>query len=68
MTVEQKFLIESIVENMVQLVMNDRQVSLLEAFSIVYNSTIYEKLSDIETGLFTQSPLYVYSYLKDKRD
>jgi len=68
MTVEQKFLIESIVENMVQLVMNDRHVSLLEAFSIVYNSTIYEKLSDIETGLFTQSPLYVYSYLKDKRN
>jgi len=64
MTIEQKFLVESIVERMVQYVMNDKGVTMLEAFSIVYNSKVYEKLSDVETGLCSQSPLYVYSFLK----
>ena len=34
------------------------------ALDIVYNSEVYEKLVDLETGLYYQSPAYCYEYLK----
>jgi hypothetical protein len=33
---------------------------------IVYNSQIFVKLSDVETGLYIESPSYVYELLKDE--
>ena len=32
--------------------------------STTYNSELYKKLCDPKTGLYFQSPLYVYDYLK----
>ena len=34
------------------------------SLSTVYNSELYKKLCDQNTGLYFQSPLYVYDYLK----
>ena len=30
----------------------------------IYNSKTYEKLINVDNGLFIQSPLYIYEYLK----
>lgn len=35
-----------------------------QALRAVYNSELYQKLCDPKTGLYFQSPLYVYDYLK----
>lgn len=35
-----------------------------EALRAVYNSEIFAKMNDEKTGLYFQSPLYIYSYLK----
>ena len=35
-----------------------------EVLRAVYNSELYQKLCDPKTGLYFQSPLYVYDYLK----
>lgn len=40
--------------------------SMQEAFDAVYNSLLFEKLNNPKTGLYFQSPGYVYSYLKDE--
>lgn len=66
MNKETKFLIQSIIQQLVLLIMRDYNVSMLEAFGMVYNSELYERLQDVETGLYYQSPLYVYSYLQDE--
>ena len=35
-----------------------------QALRAVYNSELYQKLCDPKTGLYFQSHLYVYDYLK----
>lgn len=39
-------------------------ISVEQALRTVYNSELYQKLCDPKTGLYFQSPLYVYDYLK----
>ena len=63
MNKENRFLVQSIVQKLVLLLMRDYDLSILEAFATVYNSELYELLSDAETGLYYQSPFYVYHYL-----
>jgi len=36
---------------------------MTEALGLVYNSDTYEKILDLETGLFSQSTAYVYEIL-----
>lgn len=64
MNIEQKFLIDCIVEKLVLFVMEDFHFSMLNALTAVYNSQLYEKLIDLDTGLYYQSARYNYEFLK----
>jgi hypothetical protein len=57
---------EEIVKDLIARLMDERGLSMQEAFDIVYNSRLFEKLSDPKTGLYFQSSGYVYSYLQDE--
>ena len=61
---EVRFLIDALIERLVLLVMDDFKLSLLDALSLVYNSQLYEKITDLETGLYYQSALYNYELLR----
>lgn len=54
---------EHVTARMIQILIEERGYSLEEAVDYVYTSPIYEKLSNVSTGLFFQSPRYVLSYL-----
>ena len=54
---------EEIVKDMISRLMEERGLSLQQAFDVVYTSRLFEKLSDPKTGLFFQSSGYVYSFL-----
>ncbi|MBQ2508443.1 MAG: hypothetical protein II532_01580 [Bacteroidales bacterium] len=58
-----QFIINSDVEQMVSRLQSDKGMPLEEAFERVYNSNIYKKLLNIETGLYLQSSDYIYEYL-----
>lgn len=60
------FIIDCDVEEIVSLLQEDYGMKILDAFNTVYNSNIYKKLIDTETGLYIQSPLYIYEYLKEE--
>ena len=60
------FIIDCDVEEIVSLSQEDYGMKILDAFNTVYNSNIYKKLIDTETGLYIQSPLYIYEYLKEE--
>lgn len=60
------FIINCDVEEIVSLLQEDYNMELLEAFDTIYNSKIYKKLIDTETGLYIQSPLYIYEFLKEE--
>ncbi len=37
---------------------------MITAMKAIYHSELFRKLEDAEIGLYTQSPKYVYCYLK----
>lgn len=59
---------EEIVKDMISRLMDERGLTMQQAFDAVYTSRLFEKLSDSKTGLYFQSSGYVYSYLKDELD
>ena len=54
---------EEIVKDLIARLMDERDLSLQQAFDAVFTSRLFEKLSNPKTGLFFQSSGYVYSYL-----
>lgn len=60
---KEQFMIEELVKDLVLKLIEDRKVSLSVALGLVYNSDTYEKILDLETGLFSQSTAYVYAIL-----
>ncbi|NPD81047.1 hypothetical protein HPS57_03530 [Prevotella sp. PINT] len=63
---ELNFMIDSRVEALVGFLMEDKNMSLLDAFDRVYNSRTYRLLSNPQTGLYYQSAGYIYSYLEEE--
>ncbi len=61
-----KALIEGITQDLIIFVVEDNDIPIEEAMKKVYSSTVFEKLSDCETGLYRESSAYVYELLKDE--
>ena len=59
---------EEIVKDLIARLMEERGLSMQKAFDLVYNSRLFEKLSNPKTGLYFQSSGYVYSYLQEEID
>lgn len=57
---------EEIVKDLISRLMEEHGVTMQEAFDIVYQSRLFEKLNNPNTGLYFQSSGYVYSYLQDE--
>lgn len=57
---------EDIVKDMIARLMEERGLTMQQAFDAVYTSRLFEKLGDPDTGLFFQSSGYVYSFLMDE--
>lgn len=39
-----------------------------KAMQLFYNSQTFDKLTDIETGLYLESPAYIYGIFQDERN
>ena len=52
-----EFIINCDIEEMASLLQEEYGMDLLKAFDTIYNSKIYQKLTNTETGLYIQSPL-----------
>lgn len=66
LTPEQEFLVNCLVESLTLMVMRDLNLPLIESLEVVYNSQLYEKITDVETGLYYQSPCYNYNLLRQE--
>ena len=60
---EVKFLIDTLTKNLVMRVIADFGLSVRDSLDAVYNSQIYEKILDLDTGLYYQSAGYNYQLL-----
>ena len=63
---KQEQLIEYIVQDIVGMFTSDQNIEYDEAMNKFYNSEVFEKLVDKETGLYLESPEYVYDLFKDE--
>ena len=59
-------LMEFTTQRIIQYLMHDRDMEVDEAMNLFYNSIVFEKLHDEETGLYLEGPLYVYDLLKNE--
>lgn len=63
---KQEQLIEYIVQDIVDMFSSDQDIEYDEAMNKFYNSKVFEKLQDKETGLYMESSEYVYELFKDE--
>ncbi len=60
------YLTNSIASELIPLIMEEVSCSRIEAMDKLYNSNTYRNLINPATGLYYQSTLYVFEYLKDE--
>ena len=68
MTKEQinKYLVNRAVDKMTEYLIQDYHISLEQALDFIYNSDTYQKLENKETGLYIESPAYIYQLLNNE--
>ena len=63
---KQQQMIEYMIQDLVEIIVEVQKVEYDIAMFVLYSSAIYDKISDIETGLYRESPAYVYGLLQDE--
>ena len=63
---KQEQLAEYITQDIVGYIMEDDGVDMITAMHRFFTSMTYEKLMDMETGLYRESSAYVYSMYTDE--
>ena len=63
---EFRYLKESLAKDLIAMLMEKHGLNMEQAFQTYYASNIYQKILNPETGLYFQSPGYVYSYLEEE--
>lgn len=55
-----------VTKQLILLLMEKENISMQEAVDTLYNSETFQKLSNTDTGLYFQSPRYVFDYLNEE--
>ena len=61
-----QFMIEDMSLELLMILMQDYKMDMSKAMDTLYNSDTFERLLNIKTGLYYQSPGYVYDFLKNE--
>ena len=60
------YMIESLTRDLVVRLMDEKGITLRQAMDVVYKSNTFKVLSNPDTGLYFQSPVYVYEELANE--
>ncbi len=63
-----EMLMEYNTQDIVEFIMSDLNIDYDEAMKLFYSSETFEKLYQIETGLYLESAAYVYGIFQDERN
>jgi hypothetical protein len=61
-------LIEYQIQDIIEYMVKDLQMEYDKAMNSFYSSQTFDKLMDIETGLYLESSAYVYGIFQDERN
>ena len=59
-------MIEYMMQDLVEILSETQGIEYDIAMRTIYDSEVYDKIIDIETGLYRESPAYVYGLLQDE--
>lgn len=59
-------MIEYMMQDLIEMLTETKGIEYDAAMRTIYDSQVYDKLIDIETGLYRESPSYVYGLLQDE--
>lgn len=63
---KEKHLIEYMIQDLVEIIVDTQKIEYDEAMAMLYSSSVYDKVLDTETGLYRESPAYVYGLFQDE--
>lgn len=63
---KKEMLMEYNTQDIIEFIVQDFGVEYDEAMRIFYNSEVFEKLRNPETGLYLESPAFVYGLFQDE--
>lgn len=61
---DREFLVESNIQDVLKFFISDKEICIAEAMQMFYTSEVFQKLQDYETGLYLESPAYIYELYK----
>ena len=61
-----EFMVDIMIRELIRLLMERQDVDMKTAFDLFYNSDTYSALNRPQSGLYFQSPKYVYSILENE--
>lgn len=64
MTNQQQEMIEYTTQEVVRYLVEDRKMTMEKAMELFYMSDAFQKLTDIETGLYLEGSAYIYDMLQ----
>lgn len=64
---DREFLLESNTQDILKYIVIDTGATIKEAMRIFYVSEVYAKLENFDTGLYLESPAYIYELFKDEQ-
>ena len=66
---KKQLLAEYITSDLISYIVEDENISMLDAMQKLYSSEIFAKLNDFETGLYLEGSPFVYDlYKSEKKD
>lgn len=63
-----QYMLECMERDLATLLVEERGMTIRQALCVLYDSETYRLLQISNTGLYFQSPLYVYSFLQEEMD
>ncbi len=64
----EKQMMEYMIQDLVEIISDEQHLEYDDAMRLVYESEVYERIMDKETGLYRESPAYVYGLLQDEQN
>ena len=61
-----KALMEGVTQDVIAYLVDEDHIPIEKAMDMLYNSEVFTKLSDSETGLYRESSAYVAGLLRDE--
>ncbi|MCI5689211.1 hypothetical protein AALA24_11450 [Anaerovoracaceae bacterium 42-11] len=63
---DREFLVETNTQDVIKYIVEEKNISIMNALREFYVSEVFQKLQDYETGLYLESPSYIYDLYKNE--